>query len=64
MLKLLFTPKIVGSLVRHAVTAVGGFMVASGLVDPVADAAALEAIAGGAVALAGLGWSMLEKARR
>ena len=45
------------SLIRHALSAVGGFLVAQGLTDK----ATVEAIIGGAVALAALGWSLFHK---
>jgi hypothetical protein len=64
MFKHLFTAKVVGSVVRHTITAVGAFFVSTGFVDPVTDAAALEAIAGGAVALSGLFLSFGEKRKR
>jgi membrane protein DedA with SNARE-associated domain len=61
MFKMFITAKIVGSITRHVLTAAGGYLAAQGLVDPVADGATLEAITGGAVALAGLAMSMIEK---
>jgi len=45
------------ALVRHILTAVGGFLVARGLTDN----ATVEAVIGGAVALVGLGWSLFHK---
>lgn len=45
------------TLCRHSLTAVGGFLVARG----VTDNATVESIAGGAVALIGLVWSVFHK---
>lgn len=64
MLKTFITAKILGSITRHLLTAGGAYLATQGLIDPVADGAALEAITGGAVALAGLALSMVEKAGR
>lgn len=64
MLKMFITAKMVGAVTRHIITAGGAYLAAQGLIDPVADGAALEAITGGAVALAGLALSMVEKAGR
>lgn len=47
----------VTALVRHVLTAVGGFAVARG----VTDNTTLETVTGGAVALTGLIWSLAHK---
>lgn len=47
----------VKALVRHILTAVGGFAVARG----VTDNTTLETVTGGAVALTGLIWSLAHK---
>jgi hypothetical protein len=58
MFEYFITTKVIGAIVRHGIGAVGAFFVASGIVDPVADSVQLEAIAGGAVALAALALSV------
>jgi len=47
----------VAGLVRHTLTALGGFLVARGYTD----SGTVEAIIGGSVALVGLVWSMAHK---
>lgn len=47
----------VTGLVRHSLTAVGGFLVARGYTD----SGTVEAVIGGAAALVGLVWSMAHK---
>lgn len=54
------TVKVVGSITRHLLTVAGGWLLAQGY----ADAAAVEAITGGAVALAGVAMAVREKAIR
>lgn len=50
-------PVILASLTRHVLTAAaGGMMVKYGI-----DGATMDAIVGGAAALAGVGWSIWEK---
>ncbi len=50
---------VIQALVRHVLTAVaGGFAVKYGV-----DGGTLDAIVGGAAALAGVGWSVWEKKR-
>ena len=52
--------EIVAALVRHALTAVGGLMAARYGVS----GADMDAIVGGAAALAGVLWSLYDKRRR
>jgi hypothetical protein len=47
----------VTALVRHILTAVGGFAIARGKTDN----ATVETIIGGVIAAIGLGWSLLHK---
>jgi hypothetical protein len=54
------TPEIVGAIVRHILTAVGGYFVSKGVVDH----GAVEAIIGGVVAAIGLGWSLIAKLKK
>lgn len=50
-------PTIIQALVRHLLTALaGGFAVRYGI-----DGATMDAIIGGAAALAGVGWSVYDK---
>lgn len=61
----LVTRKAIGSVVRHGMTVLGGYLVASGTLD--ADTVGgtdWQAIQGGAVAAAGLLWSLVEKGAR
>ncbi|KEP71767.1 hypothetical protein DL1_00430 [Thioclava dalianensis] len=58
MFKALFTRPVVAGVVRHIVGAAGVYLVAHG-VD--ADQTTLDAISGGLVAMAMLGWSVLDK---
>ena len=52
-------PVIIQALVRHILTAAaGGFAVKYGI-----DGGTLDAIVGGAAALAGVGWSIWDKKR-
>lgn len=48
---------VVTAVVRHILTAVGGYFVAKGAVDH----GTVEAIIGGIVASIGLGWSIVNK---
>jgi len=57
MLKALIFNKVAGPIVRHAATALGGWLAANGY----ADGAAIEAISGGVVAAGGLLVSFAEK---
>jgi hypothetical protein len=54
------TPEIISAVIRHILTAVGGYFVAKGTVDQ----AAVEAIVGGVVAAVGLGWSLIAKIKK
>jgi hypothetical protein len=54
------TADVVAALVRHALTGVGGALALRYGVD----GAAMEAIIGGAAALAGVLWSLYDKRRR
>jgi len=47
-------------IVRHVLTAGGGFVIGKGWID----AASFEAIAGALVTLIGIGWSIYEKKSR
>lgn len=53
------TPEMVGGIVRHALTAVGGYLVATGALD----AATTETAIGALVTLAGIAWSIWTKTR-
>ena len=64
MLKVLLSKKIGGIIIRHAMTALGAWLVANGYADPATDAAALETIGGAGAALTGLIWSAMEKKGR
>jgi len=57
MMKAFLTKKMVGSVIRHAMTAIGGVVVAGGY----ADEATWQTITGGAVAAGGLVLSLTEK---
>jgi hypothetical protein len=57
MLQSLIFNRVVGPMVRHGATALGGWLAANGY----ADGAAIEAITGGAVAAGGLLVSFAEK---
>ena len=48
---------MITAVVRHILTAVGGYFVAKGAVDH----GTVEAIVGGVVAAIGLGWSIFNK---
>jgi hypothetical protein len=48
---------IVQAIVRHLLTAVGGGLVANGVVD----SQSMEAITGGIIAVTGLAWSVYDK---
>lgn len=54
------TPEIIGAIVRHILTAVGGYFVSKGVVDQ----GAVEAIIGGVVAAIGIGWSIINKVKK
>jgi len=49
--------EVITAVVRHLLTAVGGYFVAKGAVDN----GTVEAIIGGIVASIGLGWSIFNK---
>jgi hypothetical protein len=49
--------EMITAVVRHILTAVGGYFVAKGAVDH----GTVEAIVGGVVAAIGLGWSIFNK---
>lgn len=51
---------MITGIVRHVLTAGGGFVVGKGWLD----AASFEALAGALVTLAGVGWSVYEKKAR
>ena len=51
--------EIVGGIVRHLLTAVGGYFVATGTLD----AGTAEMAVGALVTLAGIAWSIWSKAR-
>lgn len=53
------TPEIVGGIVRHLLTALGGYVVATGALD----AATTETAIGALVTLAGIAWSVWTKMR-
>jgi hypothetical protein len=57
MLQAFFTQRIAMGIVRHALTTIGGALVASGTLDP----SQVEVLTGAGVALAGIGWSVWEK---
>lgn len=48
---------VITAVIRHILTAVGGYFAAKGVVDH----ATVEAIVGGVVAAIGLGWSIVNK---
>lgn len=52
--------KAISPLVRHGITAAGGYMIAQGHADP----EAISAVAGGGVAAVGIALSWLEKKLR
>jgi|NOAtaT_6_FD_contig_21_6847359_length_262_multi_3_in_0_out_0_1 hypothetical protein len=54
------SPEIIGAVLRHILTAVGGYFVAKGVVDQ----GSVEAIVGGVVASVGLAWSLLVKVKK
>lgn len=54
------TPEIISAVVRHILTAVGGYFVAKGTIDQ----ASVEAIVGGVVATIGLAWSLIIKVKK
>jgi hypothetical protein len=47
----------IGGLVRHALTVLGGYLVAKGALDP----AAVDTIVGAIMTLGGAGWSFMAK---
>lgn len=51
--------EIIGGIVRHALTSVGGYFVATGAFD----AGMMETAIGAIVTLVGIGWSVWIKAR-
>jgi hypothetical protein len=57
MMQSFFTQKLVGTLIRHTMTVVGGALVADGTVDE----ATWQTVTGGAVALGGVALSVAEK---
>jgi hypothetical protein len=58
MVKAIITQKLIGMLIRHGMTVLGGYMVAGGY----ADEEIWQAITGGAVAAGGVALSFGEKA--
>lgn len=60
MLKLILLDKAISPLIRHGITVAGGYMIAQGHADP----DSIQQVAGGAVALTGIGMSWLEKKLR
>lgn len=48
---------IIGSIVRHSLTALGAYLVAKGYIEPDAVSSAVEAVTGGLLAIGGLVWS-------
>lgn len=60
MLQTLILGKLAGPIIRHGATIAGGWLLASGY----ADAAAVEAISGGIIALGGVAMSIAEKKLR
>ena len=56
-MKALILSQFVGPMVRHGMTVLGGYLMAEG----VADQIAVDAIAGGGVALVGVALSFYEK---
>jgi len=57
MLKQWINQKVAGGVIRHVMTVLGGMLMASGHTD----AATWEIVTGGAVAAAGIGFSIIEK---
>ncbi len=57
MLKIFLTKAVLGAVARHFMTTSGGVLVAQGLTD----ASGVQAMTGGAVALAGVIWSLINK---
>lgn len=60
MLTALLTPAILGTLVRHTITTLGGGLVATGY----ATNDDVTAIAGASATLVGLIWGMINKVRK
>lgn len=51
--------EVVGGLVRHVLTGIGGYFVATGMID----AGTMDVAVGAIVALVGVAWSIRAKAR-
>ncbi len=51
--------EVVGGIVRHVLTGVGGYFVATGMIDP----GTVDVAVGAVVALVGVAWSVWAKAR-
>ncbi|GIK95810.1 MAG: hypothetical protein BroJett029_00190 [Alphaproteobacteria bacterium] len=51
--------EVVGGIVRHILTGVGGYFVATGMIDP----GTVDVAVGAVVALVGVAWSVWAKAR-
>lgn len=49
---------IIGSILRHGITALGAYLVTKGYIEPDAVAGFVEAIVGGVLALGGLAYSV------
>lgn len=59
-MKALILKQFIGPMVRHGMTVLGGYLMAEGLADQIA----VDAIAGGGVALVGVALSVFEKKTR
>jgi hypothetical protein len=55
----MMSAEVLGGLVRHVLTGIGGYFVASGMID----AGSMEIAVGAIVALVGIAWSVRIKAR-
>lgn len=60
MLNEFMTEKLLGMLIRHGMTVIGGFLIAEGY----ADEQTVQSLTGGAVALGGVALSYAEKRTR
>ena len=62
-IKALVTRRALAAVVRHGMTAIGGYLVASGMVEAdTLNGTEWEAVQGGVVAAVGLVWSIADKA--